>query len=146
MLICCTLWLSPNVVLRIMAKHFHPGLVCPRASEALWFVQVQFCNFYDHCMIWPWGEFSEVSALGKIGSWLERCPHVNNVFHFRMMDFKLFGNGLITLPRLMGTNNCFSKIIAEVELNLWSVLTHTIVLQTRKTHTQKYTKPKLLLL
>ena len=30
-----------------------------------------------------------------------------------MMDFKLFGNGLITLPRLMGSNNCFSTIIAD---------------------------------
>ena len=31
-----------------------------------------------------------------------------------MMDFKLFGNGLITFPRLLGTNNCFSMIIADV--------------------------------
>lgn len=30
------------------------------------------------------------------------------------MEVELFGNGLITLPRLMGTNNHFFKIIAEV--------------------------------
>ena len=31
-----------------------------------------------------------------------------------MMDTKMFGNGLITLPRLMGSTSFFSKIIADV--------------------------------
>lgn len=31
-----------------------------------------------------------------------------------MMDLKLFGSGLITLPRLVGSNKCFFKIITDV--------------------------------
>ena len=37
--------------------------------------------------------------------------------HCRMMDYKLFGNGPITLSRLIGSNYCFSKIIADTHLN-----------------------------
>ncbi|MEE6522716.1 hypothetical protein FKM82_021325 [Ascaphus truei] len=55
-----------------------------------------------------------MSTPGKIGNCLECFPLLNNLSHCRMMDFKLFGNGLITPPRLMGSNNCFSKIIADV--------------------------------
>lgn len=32
----------------------------------------------------------------------------------KMMDLKLSGNGLLTLPRLMGSSNCISKIITDV--------------------------------
>lgn len=30
------------------------------------------------------------------------------------MDFKMFGGGVISLSRLMDSNNCFSQIIADV--------------------------------
>jgi len=39
-----------------------------------------------------------------------------------MIDSKLFG--LITLPRLIGSNSCFSKIIADVFHPWNSVSTH----------------------
>lgn len=32
----------------------------------------------------------------------------------KMMDLKLSGNGLLTLPRLTGSSNCISKIITDV--------------------------------
>jgi len=41
-----------------------------------------------------------------------------------MMDFKLFGNVLLILPRLIASNNCFSKIIADVFLPWHCVNTH----------------------
>lgn len=34
------------------------------------------------------------------------------------MDFKLFGNSLLIVSRLMDSNNCFSKVIAHV-FPLW---------------------------
>ncbi|MEE6526683.1 hypothetical protein FKM82_027469 [Ascaphus truei] len=54
-----------------------------------------------------------------------------------MMDFKLFGNGLITRPRLMGGNNCFAKIIADVFPPWHCVNTHLNApdQQTAKTST-----------
>jgi len=52
-----------------------------------------------------------------------------------MMDFKLFGNDLVTLSRLMGSNNCSSKIIADVFPPWHCVSTHLNALdqQTAKT-------------
>lgn len=34
------------------------------------------------------------------------------------MDFKMFGGGVISLSRLMDSNNCFSQIIADDHLSL----------------------------
>ena len=47
-------------------------------------------------------EFAWMSTPGKIGHCLEYFPLLNNLPQCTMMDFKLFGNNLITLPRLMG--------------------------------------------
>lgn len=68
------------------------------------------CRFFlsEHCMAWPWGESAGTSTAGKIGSCLKCFPPVNNLSQCRLMDFKLFGNVLLTLPRLTGSNNCFS--------------------------------------
>lgn len=46
-----------------------------------------------------------------------------------MMDFNLLQNSLITLLRLMFSNNCFSYVVINVSL-LDIVLTHTLMLQT----------------
>ncbi len=51
-----------------------------------------------------------MSTPGGIGVCFECLPLVNKLPHCRMMDFTLFGNGNFTLP----SNNCFSKIIADV--------------------------------
>lgn len=53
------------------------------------------------------------------------------------MDFKLYGNGLITLPKLRESNNCFPKITADVLPSWHHVNTHlnTPDQQTAKTFT-----------
>lgn len=42
-LICCV-WLSPNIELWIIIKHFHFDLICLKdnVSDVLWFIQMQF--------------------------------------------------------------------------------------------------------
>ncbi len=35
---------SPNVLLCIMAKHLHSGLICSKVIEDSWFVQMQLCK------------------------------------------------------------------------------------------------------
>lgn len=53
-----------------------------------------------------------VNSLGSplLGRLATECfPRVINVFPCRMMESKLFGNGLMTFPRLMARNNCFPK-------------------------------------
>lgn len=54
----------------------------------------------SHCTVWPRGEFA-----GKIGKCLECFALVKNVFYWRMMNFKMFENSLITLHELLGCNN-----------------------------------------
>lgn len=41
-----SVWFSPTMLLCIIAKHLHSGLVCPKhiATEVLWFVQNPFAN------------------------------------------------------------------------------------------------------
>ena len=46
-----------------------------------------------------------------------------------MTGLTLFGSDLITLPRLMGSNNCFSAISADV------------ILPWNCTHTPEYSRP-----
>ena len=82
-------------------------------------------------MIWPWSEPAGMSTPRKIGCF--KCfPLASNLSQYRMMDFKLDGNDLITLPRLMGSNSCFSKIIVDVFSPWIQVLIHTWMLQTSK--------------
>lgn len=54
-------------------------------------------------------EFAGMSQLSGKNLW-EDCQFVNNLPQCRMMDLKLFGNAF---PRLIGSNNFFSKILAE---------------------------------
>ena len=49
----------------------------------------------------------------QIGICLEYFPHINIHCHCRMMYSKLYGNGIITVPRLMGSNNCLSKLVTD---------------------------------
>lgn len=52
------------------------------------------------------GEFAgSSSAAGKI----EMCL---DCFPLRMSGYRLFGDGLVTLPRLMGNSNCLSRFPA----------------------------------
>lgn len=56
-----------------------------------------------------------------VHSWedcLKKFLLVNYMSHWRMMDLRLFGNGFLTLSRLMGSYNYFSKI--TVDDFLWS--------------------------
>lgn len=50
-----------------------------------------------HCTAGPWGNFAAMSIPGKIDKCLKCFPPCC----FRIMGFKLFGNVLITLPRLI---------------------------------------------
>jgi len=61
---------------------------------------------------------------GKTGNFLEFFPLVNNLFHSKTINSKHFGNGLRTLTRLMGSNNSFSKIIADAFPPWHCVKTH----------------------
>lgn len=72
-------------------------------AQGVWHVDLGFFHFHWvlHCL--TLGEFAEMSTHGKIGS----CECIR----FRMMNFKLFGKGLIT-P--ISSNICFSDDIADV--------------------------------
>ncbi|XP_053486721.1 CCR4-NOT transcription complex subunit 7 isoform X3 [Ictalurus furcatus] len=48
---------------------------------------------------------------------------VNNPSQCRMRNFKLFGDGLITLPRLMSSNTCFSEVMADLRSSWQDVCT-----------------------
>lgn len=67
-----------------------------------------------HGLVWICWE----STDGKADCSLECFSLVNKLFHCRMMDFRLFRNGFVTLPRFTGSSNCFCKIIADV-FPLW---------------------------
>lgn len=61
---------------------------------------------YFHCHIWPWGELSGVFSFGKISNGLESFIVFLTVESFSQI-------GLIFLySRLMGSKNCFMKVIA----------------------------------
>lgn len=66
---------------------------------------IEFATKLVDCKVWLWGKF-----VGKAGS------SVLNVFHGWIIFFfvKLFRNGVMTLFRLMGTNDYSSKIITDV--------------------------------
>lgn len=81
-------------------KNFRWGL------ESLTCSSWAFCSFAKQ----RWGKFAGMSTSGKFGSCVQFLL-VNDRSHGRMMVFKLFGNLLVTLPRQIGSNNCFSKII-----------------------------------
>lgn len=61
-----------------------------------------------------WSDLLVTSTPDKISNYIECFPLVNNCPHCSMSDFRLFENGLITLRRLIGSNNCFFKIIADI--------------------------------
>ena len=61
---------------------------------------------------------------GKIVHCLECVLHVNNISHCRITDSKLFVDDHITLPRWLGSSNCFQRSLLMSFL-LGIVLTHT---------------------
>ena len=73
----------------------------------VWDVALFFCILSGHCTVWAWGELALTSIFGKTGNWLKCSLLVNNHSLCRMMNLKLFGNDLITLPSLSLSNNCF---------------------------------------
>lgn len=116
----CRVRSSPNVVLCFMAGHLHFDLLCAKdiVPEVLWFLQIKFANlsgaamfFLRKRLVWPGGEFPGMSTLGKISNCLKCFPLVNFFFlRLKNYGFKLFGNGIINLSRMMGSNRCFSII------------------------------------
>ena len=121
--ICCV-WFS--LALCILAKHLY-------LDVALGF----FWNFSEHCSVWLWGEFSWTSTPLTIGNCLKYFQLVNlsNPSNHRVKTSILFGNGLITLHRFIGSNNCFSKVISHV-FPLWHcVNTHLNVPDQQTTKT-----------
>lgn len=50
-----------------------------------------------------------MSTPGSTDNFSGCFPHENNLSHCKMMDRRLFGNGLITILRLTGNNSCFSR-------------------------------------
>ena len=65
-----------------------------------------FCNFTEHCKYGLWNDRFDRSQP-FLGTLVAVFPFVNNLSHCRIMGSKLFGNCLISLPRLTGSNNCF---------------------------------------
>lgn len=61
----------------------------------------------------PYLLLTGMSTPGKIGKSIECFLLVKKTSHYRVRS-KLFGNGLMTFPRLMSSNNCSSKMTAEV--------------------------------
>lgn len=55
-----------------------------------------------------------VNLLGRLH--LKKLSTALTVSLCRMRDFNWFGNASITIPILMGSNNCFTEIIADVFL------------------------------
>lgn len=111
-----------------MAKQLDFGFVCPKniVSKALQFVQMQpykprLCchvllekSSIAFALSEHLGESPRTSTPGKIGTCLESFPLENIFSHCGMMAFKSFGNGTITLHRLIGSKNYFFKITADV--------------------------------
>lgn len=80
-----------------------------------------FCSFSKPCTVWSRSVFAVVFSPGKIGDCLECFQLMKDLSHCRMVDFRLSINGQMTLPRLMGNNSCFSKVLADIfpALVLW---------------------------
>jgi len=78
------------------------------------------------------GELAGTSTPLKINNCPECFPLVNNLCRCRMVDSWLFANYLITPLRLLGSNSCFSKIIADVFPPWHCVNTHLNMLQASK--------------
>ena len=62
----------------------------------------------------PWVELVSMSTAGENVNGLESFLRRMRVFFLWTVASKLCGNGLITLSRLRGSNNCFSKIITDI--------------------------------
>lgn len=114
-----------------------------KLKMAKWGLQSQICcsliscNFSERHMIWPCGKLTEMPTAVKIDNHFECFPLVNNRSYGEMM---LFGNGLITLLWLTGSNSCFSDIITDV-FSHWDC-----VKAQMNVPNQKIKLPKLLLL
>ncbi len=67
-----------------------------------------------------------MSTPGRIGVCFEHLPLVNNLPHCRTMDFKWFGNGCVTLPRLIAAT------IADV-LTPWCCVNTHLKAQNQQT-------------
>lgn len=95
-----------------------------------------FCSFSEPCTAWSWSVFAVVFSPGKIGDCLERFQLMNDLSHCRMVDFRLSINGQITLPRLMGNNSSFSRVLADIFPAWYYDKTHlnTAVLHPKRLH------------
>ncbi len=89
------------------------------------------CHFSERYTVWSWGEFDGMSTPERIHVCFECLPLVNKLPHCRMMDFTLFENGLVTLPKLMAATIASLKSLL-VSYLFGIVLAHTWRLQTRK--------------
>lgn len=78
-------------------------------------------------MFCPWSIALHCNSSFCIGQTEIQHPSILTVFIFS----QLIGNGLLTLARLMGSKNHFSKINADV-FGI-QVLAHSWMLQTRQT-------------
>lgn len=62
-------------------------------------------------MVWPWAEFNGMPNSRQLTWRLSLCKHLSLC---RIVNFKLFANGFITLPRLIRSNSCFSEVMPDV--------------------------------
>lgn len=70
-----------------------------------------FLSFSERCTVWTWGKLPGMSASGMIGNCLKYFRVVNNLSHCRLMDFQIVWKWAY---KSLLTDNCFSKIIADV--------------------------------
>ena len=74
-----------------------------------------FCSFSEYYTVWPWGELARTSPAEKIGNCL-RCFPFSVWILFLTAEWWTLNclHVLTTPPSLMGSNSCFSMIIADV--------------------------------
>lgn len=134
--LCCGVFIRYSCLLATVSKS-HDWLVVLLSliltinmSTDVWSC-LFFLLFISVSLSFTWCELG-VNLLGywqltMINNSHESFLLVNNLSHCRMMNSKVFGNGLITLSRWMGSNKGFSKTFSFIIL-----LTHTWILQTSK--------------
>lgn len=70
------------------------------------------CIYFEP--FWPWLKLAKMSTIGRTGNCLTSFPLMDDHFHCRMLNFRMFRNCFIS-------NNCFSITIAHVFLS-WHCL------------------------
>lgn len=132
-------WFLANMALCMMTRHLLCGLISPKdifpeLSDAVlrtWIVfhvlsgEKEFSlatypqTSHDVALGFAW-----IPTPGKISHCLQGFLLVNSSSHCQTVSFSLFGDGLMTLPKLMSSSSCFCEVMADVFYSSWEVDAH----------------------